>query len=98
MKRFELDEKEITQRDGVLYISVTAFHEIPGSAIATRGLSHQITGSVYRHFWRYKGGHLLAMEGLDWLVFTERNEETDLVLAAVARWEENKAKAAHSGE
>jgi hypothetical protein len=74
---FELDE--ITERDGVLYITVTALHPIPGSEVPS-GPNRQYTNAIFHHHWRYKDERLFDANGRE---YTERNEETDLVLAAV---------------
>lgn len=80
MARFE--RGEIRERDGVLYISITAFYPIASERLSEA--SYQITETVSGRPWRYKDGQLLAMnDSLDWTVFSERNEETDFVLAAV---------------
>ena len=77
MARFELGE--IKERDGVSYLSVTVFHEVPGSEVRS-GPNWKYTERVSNHYWRYKDGLLLDTNGKE---FTERNEETALVLAAI---------------
>lgn len=77
MPRFEVGD--IDERDGVLYITVTAFHPVPGSAVRS-GPNWKYTEALYNHHWRYKDGKLLDSAGKE---VTDRNEEADFVLAVV---------------
>jgi hypothetical protein len=81
MARFE--RGEIRERDGVLYISITAFYPVASERISEA--SYQITERISNRQWRYKDGQLLAMneKSLAWEVFSGRSEESDFVLAAV---------------
>jgi hypothetical protein len=56
---------------------------------------YRFTEGVFHHHWRYKDGKLLDTNDKE---FSARNEETAIVLDAVVRWEESKAKATKAGK
>ena len=98
MLRFS-NETEITARDGVLHITVTAFHQHEAEQLPS---GNRVTEGVCHHHWRCKDGQLFTLNNkAEWeeVEVTDRNEETAIVLAAVALWKENeKAKTARAGE
>jgi hypothetical protein len=80
--RFELSE--IKQRDGTVHVIITAYHRIEGSEERV-GANTRCSSTFFNRYWRYKDGHLFTInDKADWIQFSERNPETEFVLAAVA--------------
>jgi hypothetical protein len=79
--RFEL--QEVKERDGVVYITVTILHKIPGSEILV-GANWKYTETVSSHTWRYKDGQIQAQtDRLEWAEPVEHGPEFGFVLAAL---------------
>ncbi|MGB7585274.1 MAG: hypothetical protein WBM11_10540 [Terriglobales bacterium] len=77
--RIELSD--ITKREDVVHITVTAYSRISEERV---GGNYRYSETFFNRHWRYKDGKLLFMNAnLEWDEFTDRNRETDLVLAAV---------------
>jgi hypothetical protein len=68
--RFELKEIE-KKNDGAVFVTVTILSRVPGT---------ETSETVSNDFWKYKNGQLFDVFGVE---LTERNPETDLVLAAI---------------
>jgi hypothetical protein len=80
-ERFEL--QEIKEREGVLHITIIAFHKIVGSEVRV-GANWQSTETFFSRLWRYKDGALQTQnDRLEWAETAECTPETEFVLSAI---------------